>query len=435
MVGAPTIAGWLRALPRGGARPGRGGLARPVPARCCLRPLARAESREIVPEEIDPRSPAAPARRPRFAAARLPVLALLAVATGAWLLYAEPLAAPAPLMDEAIYLGAAARVSAWGDPYDEEGYLYAPPFAHLLAGIQEADEPRALATLRWAALAGLWALVWVSLAGSAWPWPAQAAAALAIVAAPITANGIGCGNASVVFVGPALAAVALAPRWPLGGLLAGTVNALKPLGVGALFVAVTPGRRRPAGWAVGFTAATLAAAAAWLTLGSAELPSMLRNSGGLPDFKFNLSVHRALASLGVRVHPGVPFALATGAGMALAWWRVRGGRERVAVAGTAALLGLPLVNASTFLFSVPAQVLAAERVFAAAGSAWRAGRRRRAVAEVALVAAAMASIEGALGGVSADTLPFPAEGLVVLIPLAAAAALTVYALAPAPAGR
>src|SRR5688572_19172030 len=176
----------------------------------------------------------------RLGAARLPAVALVAVLAGAWLIHADSLGAPAPRMDEAIYLAAAERVSAGGDPYDQDGYLYAPPFAHALAALQEGFGAGAIVALRAASLVGLWALVWVSLAGSVWSWPAQAAAALAIVAAPITANGIGCGNASVTFVGPALAAVALAPRWPLGGLLAGTVNALKPLGVGALFVAVSP---------------------------------------------------------------------------------------------------------------------------------------------------------------------------------------------------
>lgn len=367
----------------------------------------------------------------RLGAARLPAVALVAVLAGAWLIHADSLEAPAPRMDEAIYLAAAERVSAGGDPYDQDGYLYAPPFAHALAALQEGSGAGAIVALRAASLVGLWALVWVSLAGSVWSWPAQAAAALAIVAAPITANGIGCGNASVTFVGPALAAVALAPRWPLGGLLAGTVNALKPLGVGALFVAVSPERGRIPRWAAGFTAVTLLTAAGWLVAGHEHLPSMLRNSGGLPEFEFNLSIHRALASLGLRVHPGVPFVLATAAGMALVWRGVRGGRERVALAGTTALLGLPLVNASTFLFSFPAQVLAVERATAAASAAWRAGNRRRALAEAALVAAAITSVQGALGGVSAHVLPYPLEGCVVLIPLVAAAALTVYAVAGA----
>lgn len=378
------------------------------------------------------RPPAAPAPPSRLAAARLPALAAAAVLAGSWLIHAEPLAAPTPRMDEAIYLAAAERVSAGGDPYDQEGYLYAPPFAHALAALRERSGAVAIGALRVASLCGLWVLVCVSLAGSAWAWPAQAAAALAIVAAPVTANGIGCGNASVIFVGPALAAVALAPRWPLGGVLAGSVNALKPLGVGALFVAVAPRRGRIPRWAAGFTAVTLLTAGAWLVVGLEHLPSMLRNSGGLPEFKFNLSIHRALASLGLRVHPGVPFLIATAAGVALAWRRVDGARERVALAGTTALLGLPLVNASTFLFSFPAQVLALERATAATADEWRAGHRRRAIAEGALVLAAIASVQGALGGVSADTLPYPLEGLVVLIPLVAAAALTLYAVAGTP---
>lgn len=384
-----------------------------------------------------PRPPAAPARSSRLAAVRLGALLLLLVVGGSWLLYQEPLRASSPRMDEAIYLGASALVRAGGDPYDQEGYLYAPPYAHLLAALEQRAGRATVPVLRATALLGLWALVWVSLAGSPWSWRARALAALAIVAAPITANGIGCGNASVTFVGPALAAVALAPRWPWAGALAGTVNALKPLSVGALFVAVTPERGRPARWAVGFAAVTLAAAAAWLAIGHEHLPSMLRNAEGLPDFRFNLSLHRAMASLGVRVHPAVPFAVATSAGMALAWRRVRDGRTRVAVAGTTALLGLPLVNVSTFLFSVPAQVLAAERAMNVAGTAWRAGDRRRAVAEVALVAAAMASVQGSFGGISAGVLPYPLEAFVVTIPLVAAAALTVYAIGPAtkPAAR
>lgn len=377
-----------------------------------------------------PRPPAAPGRSSRLAAVRLAALLLVLVVGGAWLLHGELLRAPAPLMDEEFYLGASARVRAGGDPYDQKGYLYAPPYAHLLAALEERAAAAVLPVLRGSGLVGLWVLVWVSLAGSPWPWPARAAAALAIVAAPVTANGIGCGNASVALVGPALAAVALAPRRPwVGGLLGGAVNAFKPLGVGALFVAVAPerGGRLPR-WAPRFTAATLLSAAAWLTVGREHLVSMLRNSGGLPEFRFNLALHRALASLDVGVHPVVPFALATLGGMALVRWRVRDGRARVAVAGTTCLLGLPLVNVSTFLFSVPAQVLAVERALAVASASWRAGSRGRAVAELALVAAAIASVQGSYGGISAQVLPFPFEGLVVMIPLAAAAALTLYGI-------
>jgi hypothetical protein len=363
----------------------------------------------------------------------LPLVTFLAiVVVGGWY-FRDALLSRAPHVDEATYLRAAHLLDQGGSPYGDRDYLYTPVFAVGLNAAEHAIGPwPLLVAFRCACLTGFWLLVWASLAGTRWPWPAQGMAALALLASPVLVNGIGLGNASLALIGPLAMALLLAHRRPaLAGAVLGTMNAFKPLGLTAMAVLVTPEKGRPPSrWAVITAGAAVAAAVPWLLVGREHLPAMLRQAGGgRPEWNYNLSLHRVLFALGLPIPASLMFLLVTGIAMAVAWRWARGPRQRMALATAATVLALPVNNPHSFLLSLPVQALALERAVAA----WREARRQGegaspALARLVLVAAAIYGAHTATGAVSAGDLPLLLHGLVILIPLSAVAGLTWYAL-------
>jgi hypothetical protein len=339
-------------------------------------------------------------------------------------------------VDAETYRHAFDLLRAGSSPYRDPGFLYTPAFAVVGAALRDALGWRALQLgCRWATLAGVWLLAWASLVGNRWPWPAQGAAALAVSLSPLVANGVGCGNVSLLLMGPLMVALRAAERRPLlAGALAGSVNALKPLALPALAVVAVPsrGRRVPA-WAWSFAVAAVLAAAGWLPLGLRHLPAMWQRAGGFPDKFFNVSLARGLALLGVPVHAVAVFLAVTAAGLLIAWRIERTLRQRVALGLAASLLALPVISPATFLLSLPVQALALERAWDGVREAGaRGGDRRRPLAVLALVAAAVVGIHGAEGGIGAGELGPLVQGLVILLPLAEVAALSAYVLGVGP---
>jgi hypothetical protein len=362
-----------------------------------------------------------------------------AVFLGGLFLQWHNLSLPEPHVDERVYLRAFDIVDRGGNPYDDADFVYAPPFAHAGAALRRALGPeRFLVAFRMASLAGLWILVWVSLHGSRWPLPVKAGVGLAVLESQLVGNGLGCGNVSVLMLGPLLAAMALAPRWPvLGGAVLGALNAFKPTAVSALVVLAAPPRGgRLSAAAVRMLVAAGVAAGLCLLIGLEHLPSMLRRAGGFPDRIINLAPARVFHAWGMPVPPVLLFAAFTILGTLYAWRRARTPRERLAVAGTTSLLALPVINPNTLLLSFPAQMLALELAAASYAGTRRSGASAgRQLAELVLVAGAVLSIHGAEGAVSTGELPPVVQGLVTAIPLLGVAALTWYAVSGTAASR
>jgi len=223
----------------------------------------------------------------------LPVMTFVVIVLGGALRFRADLLDEVPQIDLAVYLRAFATLQAGGDPYQDRWFLYTPAFAVLgNAAYRSLGHERFLLVYRVASLLALWLLTWVSLRTVRWPAPAELAAAVAILVSPLVGNGVGSGNATVLLAGPLVLALAIAERRPwLGGLLAGTVDGWKPLGVTALCVVATPvrGRRWPArAPAIALIVAT-ATSALWLLVGFSvlllgsviALPS--RSRAGAPD--------------------------------------------------------------------------------------------------------------------------------------------------------
>jgi hypothetical protein len=340
--------------------------------------------------------------------------------------------ARAPQVDLRAYLHAFDLVSAGKDPYVEGAFLYPPPFAVVGAALYRGlGEVAFLAVFRWACLAGVWLLVWVALDATRWPLPAAAIAAVAATWSPLLENSFGCGNVSPLIIGLLVVSLAWAARAPAGaGLAIGTLDAFKPMGVSAVLVRATPERGRSSlATSVRLLVGAGAASVAWLWVGHRFLGSWLGRSQGFPERIINVSLHRALWALGMHVSAVVPFAVVTALGMLVAWRWARSSRERVALAATTSLLTLPVASPGSFLLTLPAQALALE----AAHGRWRAApggsvARRNALGELAVVAAAVVSVHGAEGAVATGELPVIVQVAVTLIPLGAAAALTVYPL-------
>jgi len=333
--------------------------------------------------------------------------------------------------DLAGYLRAFDRYAAGGDPYDDPDFLYTPPFVVAGNAAYQALGPRAFVlAFRAAALLGVWVLVWLSLRPVRWPWPAELIAAALVVPSGLTDNGIHCANLTLLLA-PLLAGGLLvgAAHPLLGGALAGTVNAFKPLGVTALAVAATPERGRLVGRRARLLAAGTAAVAIafWLLLvGRRLLPEMLGRARGKPDEGHHLSIHRALYQLGIHVPAVAVFLVVTALGCAIAWRYARTVERRTAIGLAFSAMALPVVNPNTLLLSLPIQALALDR----AAMRWRTTSERtwRTVAELALVSAAIVGIHGALGAVAFHDLPWPLGGLVTLIPHLEIAFLALYAI-------
>jgi hypothetical protein len=258
-------------------------------------------------------------------------------------------------------------------------------------------------------------------------------AAALVVPSGLTDNGIHCANLTLLLAAPLAGGLLVGERWPLvGGALAGSVNALKPLGVTALAVAATPERGRPSARRAQLVAAGAAVAALtlWLLLvGRPLLPEMLSRAHGKPEQGHHLSIHRALYQLGIHVPAAAVFLVVTALGCAIAWRYAATVERRTAIGLAFSALALPVVNPNTLMMSLPIQALALDR----AAARWRATRDRswRTIAAPAVVGAAVIGVHGALGTVAFHDLPWPLGGLVTMIPHLEIAFLTLYALRPA----
>ena len=94
----------------------------------------------------------------------------------------------------------------------------------------------------------------------------------------------------------------------------GTMNAVKPLGLTAMAVLVTPEKGRPPSrWTVLTAGAAVASAVPWLLIGREHLPAMSRQAGGgRPEWNYNLSLHRVLFALGLPIPASLMLLLVTG---------------------------------------------------------------------------------------------------------------------------
>lgn len=361
---------------------------------------------------------------------RLPLVTFVAVVVfGGWW-YRDELVARGVQSDLAGYLRAFDRYQAGGDPYDDPDFLYTPVFVVTGNATYQALGPRAFVlAFRAAALLGVWVLVWLSLRPVRWPWPAWLAAAALVVPSGLTDNGIHCANLTLVLMAPLMVGLLVSERHPLvGGALAGSANAVKPLGVTALAVAATPERGRSLPRREQLLAAGTAALgiALWLLLvGRQLLPEMLSRAHGKPEEGHHLAIHRALYQLGIHVPAVVVFLVVTALGCAIAWRFATSVEQRTAIGLAFSAMAVPVVNPNTLLLSLPIQALALDRVAAR----WREPHERtwRTVAEVALVGAAIVGVHGALGTVAFHDLPWPVGGLVTLIPHLEIGFLAVYA--------
>lgn len=366
-------------------------------------------------------------------ALRLPLVTFLAVVVFGGVWYRDELVARGVQSDLAGYLRAFDRYAAGGDPYDDPDFLYTPVFVVVGNAAYQALGPQAFVLgFRAAALLGVWVLVWLSLRPVRWPWPAELIAAALVVPSGLTDNGIHCANLTLVLAPLLAVGLLVGERHPLlGGTLAGSVNAIKPLGVTALAVAATPDRRRslPRREQLLAAAAAAAAIALWLLLvGRQLLPEMLSRARGKPEQGHHLSIHRALYQLGVPVPAVAVFVVVTSLGCAISWHCARTVEQRTAIGLAFSAMALPVVNPNTLLMSLPIQALALDR----AATRWRTTHDRtwRTIAEIAIVGAAAVGIHGALGTVAFHYLPWPLGGLVTLIPHLEIAFLTLYALRP-----
>ncbi|HXT19860.1 MAG TPA: glycosyltransferase 87 family protein, partial [Thermoanaerobaculia bacterium] len=321
--------------------------------------------------------------------------------------------------DLRVYLHAFDTYERGGDPYEDPGFLYTPAFVALgNAAYRALGTERFVVVYRAACLVGAWLLAWISLRLVRWPWPAQLATAVAIVASPLLANGMGCGNVTLLLAGPLALGLVVAERRPwLGGALTGTVNGWKPLGGAAvLLLGVAERGRRPTREQAIFVVASILTSGLWLLVGLRHLGGMLGKAAGRPEQVTQISFQRAFAELGLTVPPVLVFVAVTIAGGVLVWRYARTHGERVAVALACSAIGLPVVNPNTLLLSLPAQLLALDR----AAARWRYAeppRRRRGLVELVVVAAAILGIHGAEGAVATGELAFPWAGLARLVPL------------------
>ncbi len=352
------------------------------------------------------------------------------VVFGGWW-YRDELAARGVQSDLAGYLRAFDRYAAGGDPYDDPDFLYTPVFVVVGNAAYQALGPRTFVlAFRGAALLGVWVLAWLSLRPVRWPWPAELVAAALVVPSGLTDNGIHCANLTLVLAPLLAVGLLLGETQPLlGGALAGSVNAIKPLGVTALAVAAVPerGRSSPRRAQLVAAAAAAVAIALWLLLVGRELlPGMLSRAHGKPEQGHHLSIHRALYQLGIDVPAVAVFVVVTALGCAIAWRYARTVEQRTAIGLAFSAMALPVVNPNTLLMSLPIQALALDR----AAARWRAMSTRtwRNLAELAIVGAAVVGIHGALGTVAFHDLPWPLGGVVTLIPHLEIAFLALYAV-------
>jgi hypothetical protein len=337
-------------------------------------------------------------------------------------------------VDEATYSNAGRLATDGASPYEDTGFLYTPAFALLWSmGERSLGQREFLIAYRLASLVGFWLLVWAALEANPWPWPIQGLLCIALLISPIFLNAFLCGNVTLIVIGPLAWALLVAERAPLrSGVVLGTINALKPLGGVALAILVAPRKGLPVSrWALKAALSAVFTVGLWLLLGHEHLPEMWKLLRGRPEEPFNVSLHRVLLA----AHLEIPAALLFLGVAGLTIWVARGlpddPRKRLILAGAGTLLAMPVNNPHTFLLTLPIQVLALERAVGAWHSPSRSGHSLLSspLIQVALVAAAIFSVNTATGAVSAADLPLEAHGLVIAIPLLAVVGLTWFALA------
>jgi len=358
---------------------------------------------------------------------------LIVVVGGGWY-WRDAVFSPGERVDEATYSNAGRLAAEGASPYEDTGFLYTPAFALLWnLGERSLGQPAFLIAYRLASLAGFWLLVWAALEGNPWPWPIQALLCIALLISPIFLNAFLCGNVTLVVIGPLAWALLVAERAPLrSGFVLGTINALKPLAVVALAILAAPRKAMPfSRWALKAALSAMFTMGLWLLLGYEHLPEMLKLLRGRPEEPFNVSLHRVLLAAHLQIPASLLFLLVAGGTI----WIARGlpddPRKRLLLAGAGTLLAMPVNNPHTFLLTLPIQILALERAVGAWHSPSRSGRSLLAspLIQVALVAAAIFSVNTATGAVSAADLPLEVHGLVIAIPLLAVVGLTGFALA------
>lgn len=364
----------------------------------------------------------------------IPVITFLVVVVGGSWYWRDVVFSASERVDEATYSRAGRLATEGASPYEDTGFLYTPAFALLWSlGERSLGQRAFLIGYRWASLVGFWLLVWAALEANPWPWPIQGLLCLALLISPIFLNAFLCGNATLLIIGPLAWTLLVAERAPLrSGVVLGTINALKPLGVVALAILVVPRKALPfRRWALKVALSAGFTVGLWLLLGHEHLPGMWKLLRGRPEEPFNISLHRVLLAAHLQIPASLLFLFVAGGTILVARGLPDDPRKRLLLAGAGTLLAMPVNNPHTFLLTLPIQVLALERAVGAWHSPSRSGRSLLPgpLAQVALVAAAIFSVNTATGAVSAAGLPLEAHGLVIAIPLLAVVGLTLFALA------
>ncbi|HEV8240860.1 MAG TPA: glycosyltransferase 87 family protein [Thermoanaerobaculia bacterium] len=378
--------------------------------------------------------------RTRAAGGKLPAAlsTLPLVFAAAALAHRDALARPLDgMVDLRCYLDAGERALAGRNPYGAVGYFYTPAFAYGVGWLHHGlGTPGTLLAFRLAALLGVWLVATLSLAGAAASLRTRAAVALLVAVSPLVRDGLFHGNATLLLAGPLLAGLLLVGARPAaGGLLVGAVTAMKPMGITAGILAATP-RRGIDGWQLprrALLAATVAVLP-WLMFGWRWLPAMGGATGAPPAGFNNIAVAVGLAALGLEVPPLVVMVAVTAVGAWVVWRYAPNHRARVAVAAALNVVALPVNNPSTFLLTLPVQVLALERTW----RRWRRPRveagasRVRSLGPFVICLAAVLSVHGVRGVRSTGDQPLALRGVATLMPFLAVLLLTALALRVAP---
>ncbi|MEO8503019.1 MAG: glycosyltransferase 87 family protein [Acidobacteriota bacterium] len=330
--------------------------------------------------------------------------------------------------DEAVFARAFAAVHTGQSPYTAPTFNYPPPFAVLGTALWYALGERAfLLTARHLELLGVCVVAWLGVVAASWRTSVRWSVALAMVvfAHPV-ANALNCGNVSPILQAMTLVSLAAAPANPiLAGLLLGAGIALKPLAAAMVPPLGALGLRpdRQARWALPTAvAAALTATVTLSTVASRYLPEMLARANVPAPSEYELSIARALRSLGIEPRAMLIFALVAGGAALYLFLRPSTTRGLQAVVITASVVSLPVVWAHTFLITFPVQVLAIEH-----GLRDERFLGIRRVLLLCLLGAAVISIEGQSGaGTAPQTWPESVRGLLATMPLLGLLILCAY---------
>jgi hypothetical protein len=366
-------------------------------------------------------------------------LALLILLAGGALWFAPELLSRVPGADELAYFQGFELSMHGASPYEAPRYVYAPVFARFGAVLLARFGFFATAVgLRSVNLGAACLLAFGAF--SAVPSLRRARLPLSMLTLiafrPLTTS-LGLGNLSPLAAATTCAGVALATSLPvLSGVVLGLGLAIKPAGLPALVVLSACRPRDGSRRHFVTVGVALAVLGLLLTVDARFLGSMLAHRE-LPDVTTNLSPHRLLAVFRLELPAGVYAVLVV---LPCALWahaRVVDSSRLVAIAGLASLLWPPRIWLHSFVFVLPAVVLAigeasealrASRNLASAeGSAMAASARSRAVltATWTLLGVTCVELADALGdlGTALPFLPW-SPAFNAAIPLVAAALLT-----------